>query len=210
MNKPNWLNDLCIACGACCTNVLSAPVTFEDMKRLTENPRTPVLVQIQPLIHSEQHENYLDCELGCCRALSHVGGTWKCSIYDFRPEICRTYTCHVYQDIVEWYAMAIEQHARSQTRDMIANGELMPWSADQAARDLASSQERKMPGTPNLFRTARSESAVLIQAFEMIPFLRSNMAWEARRDAVSDPDLKPITDRIQEVLGGLQFEESFP
>ena len=74
----------CLACGACCFSTLDTyvRVSGDDHARLGDEG--------QHLCHFIEHRCYMRLEDGHCAALRcDVAGSFFCSVYEHRPEVCR-------------------------------------------------------------------------------------------------------------------------
>ena len=86
--KPSLTDTLCTTCGLCCDGSLFADV---ELSGTDETSRLEVLgLEIEDA--AEDHHGLL---LQPCRALK---GT-RCSVYAHRPECCRTFECHLLQEV---------------------------------------------------------------------------------------------------------------
>jgi Fe-S-cluster containining protein len=98
------LGQMCRECGACCMCIESAPVTFDDLARLAKGLGLSYQEVSDGMLFHEENSIYIDQMRGCCKALSRDerSGQYTCHVYEHRPEVCRTFECHVYFDARQW------------------------------------------------------------------------------------------------------------
>lgn len=73
----------CLDCGACCFSQLAkyVRVTGSDHARLGE--------RAEDLVTFDGNQAYMRMVDGHCAALSVSDGSWACTTYETRPQICR-------------------------------------------------------------------------------------------------------------------------
>lgn len=92
----------CQKCASCCMCIVEAPVTFDDITRLSEGLGVSYKDVSYGMLFHDENTTYLNQEHGCCNALSNSNGNYRCNVYEHRPEVCRKFVCNVLKDAKDW------------------------------------------------------------------------------------------------------------
>lgn len=93
----NTVSGKCSGCGSCCASML--PVTKEEIDRLSERAK-----RVKPHNMRENPGN-TTIDFTCPFLIGN-----KCSIYDDRPLICRSYICSMYSRDASEHVKAFSDH----------------------------------------------------------------------------------------------------
>ena len=100
----NWVDEICVSCGVCCTTLSIVRINQADIDRLmTGYSLTAEQVHAMVRRDDSQFRIVMDNHASC-RALSAREGRYECQAYTHRPGICRQYECSILAGAKAWMA----------------------------------------------------------------------------------------------------------
>lgn len=91
----NTVNDKCSRCGSCCVHHL--PLMPTEIKRIKQYIKTHKIKPCTKFIPPPEHKNEPTLDF-TCPFLDNSKSIHRCTIYDTRPAICRSYLCSERED----------------------------------------------------------------------------------------------------------------